>query len=318
MDDASLSPGPDARQGHAQDLGRIVQSLTDSLGHMDAAPTPLGGGITNRNYRATFAGRDYVIRVPGKDTQLLGIDRDAEVEANRVAAELGIAPPVAASLDDPRCIVTEFIEGREMEAADLADPDRVADVADALRAMHSAPAIPAHFDSFRIVEDYARIAVARGAGFTSAYTDALATANRIEDALSGSEHEPVPCHNDLLAANFINDGRSVRIVDWEYAGMGDRYFDLANFAVNNELSERARLDFLELYFQNRPTSRQAATLHLFSFMSDFREAMWGVVQTVASDIEFDFEGYADKHFARLSATAAGGGLEAALEAARGD
>ena len=132
------------------------------------------------------------------------------------------------------------------------------------------------------------------------------------------EHDPVPCHNDLLAANFIWDGLRVRIVDWEYAGMGDRYFDLANFAVNNELPDDARHGLLEHYFRRPPTERQLATLHLFTFMSDFREAMWGVVQQGASDIEFDFADYTAKHFRRLAETAEAPEFAQALEAARGD
>jgi thiamine kinase-like enzyme len=114
----------------------------------------------------------------------------------------------------------------------------------------------------------------------------------------------VPCHNDLLAANFIRGPKQVWIVDWEYAGMGDRYFDLANFAVNNELGEAGELALLSDYFAEEATAARVATLRLMKFMSDFREAMWGVVQTVVSELEFDFEDYASKHFERMLETAA--------------
>jgi thiamine kinase-like enzyme len=110
----------------------------------------------------------------------------------------------------------------------------------------------------------------------------------------------VPCHNDLLAANFLNDGTRIHIVDWEYAGMGDRYFDLGNYAVNNELDEDRERALLEAYFGEPADARRYASLRLMRFMSDFREAMWGVVQTGISELDFDFEGYAAKHFGRLS------------------
>jgi thiamine kinase-like enzyme len=118
------------------------------------------------------------------------------------------------------------------------------------------------------------------------------------------EHQPLPCHNDLLTANFLHDGRKIVIVDWEYAGMGDRYFDLGNFSVNNELGDADEERLLDAYFGELPTPRRKAALKLFRFMSDFREAMWGVIQTTVSDLDFDFQAYADKHFKRLAETSA--------------
>jgi thiamine kinase-like enzyme len=274
------------------------------LGQSEGDPQPLSGGITNRNFRARFAGRDYVIRVPGKDTSLLEIDRGAERIANERAARIGIAPPVAAMLDEPQAIVTVFVEGETMDSADLREPRTLTDVARSLRAIHQlGEPVPTSFDSFRIVETYAETASARGAEIPTAYAPALDRAQQIEAALTGPEHDPVPCHNDLLAANFIRGPKQVWIVDWEYAGMGDRYFDLANFAVNNELGETGELALLEDYFAEPPNARRVATLRLMKFMSDFREAMWGVVQTALSELDFDFEGYAAKHFDRMLETA---------------
>jgi thiamine kinase-like enzyme len=275
------------------------------LGQSEGDPEPLGGGITNRNFRARFADRDYVIRVPGKDTSLLEIDRGAEQIANERAARIGIAPPVAAMLDDPQAIVTLFVEGETMDSGDLREPGALTVVARSLRAIHElGEPLPTTFDSFRIVETYAETASQRGAEIPGAYAAALKPAGRIEAALTGPEHDPVPCHNDLLAANFIRGPKQVWIVDWEYAGMGDRYFDLANFAVNNELGEAGELALLSDYFAEEATAARVATLRLMKFMSDFREAMWGVVQTVVSELEFDFEDYASKHFERMLETAA--------------
>ena len=110
-----------------------------------------------------------------------------------------------------------------------------------------------------------------------------------------------PCHNDLLTANFIDDGTRIRIVDWEYAGMGDVYFDLANFAVNNGLPRPTPTSCCGLL--RRRHARARARTDLMRFMSDFREAMWGVVQQALSDLDVDFNAYAEQHFERLERTA---------------
>jgi thiamine kinase-like enzyme len=321
MDDATLSPGADVSQALPDELRQIVDLISPKLGGLEGVPAPLEGGITNRNYRARFDGTDYVIRVPGKDTSLLEIDRRCEIAANERAARLGVAPPVAASLDDPPAIVTEFVVGTGMEPEDLREPAMLGQIAEALRRIHDggeAPTPSASFDSFRIVETYAETTRGRGAEVPDAYEQAKAGAERIESALSGPEHEPVPCHDDLLAANFIRgEAGQVWIVDWEYAGMGDRYFDLANFAVNNELGEAEERQFLHAYFERAPSEAQLAALGLMKYMSDFREAMWGVVQTAVSELDVDFKAYARKHFDRMAETAADPSFESLLEEARG-
>jgi thiamine kinase-like enzyme len=303
MNDATLNPEPDARQGSDTDLARIVELLEPALGQVGATPAALEGGITNRNYRANFGDREYVIRIPGKDTNLLGIDRGAEAVANAAAAEVGVAPPIAATLTDPPAFVTEFIQGRGVEARELRSAESLAMVSNSLRAVHDLDTgFPTAFSAFRVVEDYAETTRSRGGDVPDRYDEALGCARQIEARLTGPEHDPVPCHNDLLAANFIVSGEHLFIVDWEYAGMGDRYFDLANFAVNNELGEGAEESLLGAYFGAPPTAGQLASLRLMRFMSDFREAMWGVVQSVVSDLDFDFDRYAERHFDRLSET----------------
>ena len=119
---------------------------------------------------------------------------------------------------------------------------------------------------------------------------------------SGPEHDPVPCHNDLLAGNYLRGTDQIWVVDWEYAGMGDRYFDLANFAVNHDLTADGRDELLAAYFGDvRPADVRA--FEMMRFMSLFREAMWGVVQTAVSELEFDFAAYAEDHFERAAAIA---------------
>lgn len=259
---------------------------------------PLGGGITNRNFRVEVEGESFVLRIGGEDTQLLGIDRSSEHAASRNAAELGLAPEVVAFLEPEGYLVTRFIEG-EVGQID------VEQVGAALRRLHDGPAIPSRFDSFRVVETYRAIATDRGVGVPSAYDGAHQLARRIERRRQGAAL--CSCHNDLLNANFINDGARLWIVDWEYAGMGDPFFDLGNFAVNHELEADGERALLAAY-----GAGDGDALVLMRFMSDFREAMWGVVQQAISTLEFDFRAYADEHFERLQRTAAEPRFRAAL------
>ena len=206
-------------------------------------------------------------------------------------------------LENPPILVTAFVEGRPVTEEELRRPDLLRNVASSLRQMHeSGEQLPSIFSPFRIVEAYADIASARGGEVPDGYDRARKCAKKIEKALRGPEHEPVPCHNDLLAGNLLLDETTVCIVDWEYAGMGNRYFDLGNLAVNNGLGEDAEVTLLDAYFGEPPDARRLASLRLMRYMSDFRESMWGVVQGAVSEIDFDFEGYARDHFARLRET----------------
>ncbi len=294
--------------GGGADLAAVVERLRETLGAPAGVPAPLGGGITNRNFRVRMGAHDVVIRLPGNDTELLGIDRDAEHRASVAAADAGVGPEVLAYLEAERCLVTRFIAGRPLRPEELRTPQLLADAAAALRAVHAGPPLPVAFDPWAVVDAHQRLAVERGARLPPAHAEAVALAARIRPLLTGPEHEPVPCHNDLLTANLLHDGRRLRIVDWEYAGMNDRYFDLANLSVNNGLEPEDDEILLRAYF-GASTRRRLARLRLMRLMSDFREAMWGVVQSAISDLDFDFPGYADEHFARMLAAGGGPALE---------
>lgn len=287
------------------ELERIIAALEPILGAPEGTALALDGGITNRNYKQRLGGVDYVLRVTGKDTRVLGIDREAEVAATRAANLAGIAPAVAHYLPDEECLVTRFVEGRPVSAAELRDPYTLRQVATSIRTIHQIPpSFTTSFSSFAIGRRYRDETLARDGTVPEAFGPATAIADRIAAALHGPEHAPVPCHNDLLTANFIDDGSRIRIVDWEYAGMGDRYFDLGNLSVNNGFDEDDDHRLLEAYFGSADAPRRFAALRLMRVMSDYREAMWGVVQTVVSDMDFDYPAYAEAHFARLFASAA--------------
>jgi len=274
---------------------------------------PLGGGITNHNFKVTVGGKVFVLRVGGQDTELLGIDRYAEYSASITAAKLGIGPEVVEFLEPEGYLVTAFISGRPVPPEELRTPENLARVASLLRAVHAGKSFPATFDSFRVVETYADTARERGTEVPAAYSEAKSLADSIERARPASP--ACPCHNDLLNANFIDDGERLRLVDWEYAGMSDRFFDLANFSVNHELGPDDQRVLLGAYF-GEEREQDVAALTLMRFMSDFREAMWGVVQQAISTLDFDFRVYAKQHFERLGRTASEPRFQAALAAAK--
>jgi thiamine kinase-like enzyme len=272
---------------------------------------PLGGGITNHNFKVTVDGEAFALRIGGKDTELLGIDRDAEHAAARVAAASEVGPDVVAFVEPEGYLVTRFIDGRPIPVEDMRRPETIRRVAPVLRRIHEGPPIPASFDSFRVVEVYRDTAAAHGVEIPAAYDRAKAVAHEIERARSGTAAQP--CHNDLLNANFLEEDGEIRIVDWEYAGMGDPFFDLANFSINHEFGADENDALLAAYFGELREADRAA-LTLMRFMSDFREAMWGVVQQGISQLDFDFVAYADTHFERLERTGAEPGFQHALRA----
>jgi thiamine kinase-like enzyme len=283
-------------------LEAIVRSVP-GWADADLDVTSLEGGITNRNYVVTEAGARYVLRVPGRDTELLGIDRANEHRAAVVAADAGVGPEVVAFLPDTGCFVSRFVEGAHVPEEDLRAGEALDRVIASVRRLHACPPIPSTFPVFRIVERYRETADARGAAIPAAYDEARSLARRIETAFAASPSPLTTCHNDLLNANFLRDGDHVWIVDYEYAGMGDVFFDLGNLAVNNGLDEAARERLLDRYFLGDVLDRHRARLALMTLMSDFREAMWGVVQQAISTLDVDFVDYADRHFARMLTTA---------------
>ena len=258
---------------HAE-LARVLGALEPDLGGAESDPSCSTAASPTATSGSTLGGRDVVVRLPGKDTELLGIDRDAERAATEAAAAAGVGPEVVAFLPDPPCLVTAFIPARRSRRADC----RSASARSRGAARGSpGPAIRA----LRRVRDRRRLPRHGGRARRAdppAFAELLAGAHAIRGVLGGPEHAPVPCHNDLLNANFIHDGERVRIVDWEYAGMGDRFFDLGNLSVNNELDEADDDALLATYFGEPCTPRRFAALRLMRIMSDFREGMWGVVQ----------------------------------------
>jgi thiamine kinase-like enzyme len=307
------APASDDLHGELRDqLIRAMQRVPELAGR-ELSLRALSGGITNRNFLVDAAGSAdrYVIRLAGNDTHLLGISREVEHAATVAAAGVGVGPEVVAFIRPEGYLVTRFIVGEPVSDAAVHQPATIRRVADSLRRVHDGPAIPGLFVPFRIVEAYRALAAERGVTIPAEYDLAMSIARRIELACLSNPVELRPCHNDLLNANFIDDGARIRIVDWEYAGLGDPFFDLGNFSVNHGLTPDEDAVLLAAYEGDVRPAR-AARLALMRIASDFREAMWGVLQQGISTLDVDFAAYTREHFDRLLANAAGPGFERAL------
>ncbi|MCL4393325.1 MAG: phosphotransferase family protein [Chloroflexi bacterium] len=279
-------------------LEQAIARVPQWRGARDLTTTSLGGGITNKNYRVDVGGESFVLRIGGENTELLGIDRAHERAASETAARLGIGPEVVYFVEPEGYLVTRFITGRPLPREEMRQSENVQRVAAALKRFHAVPNIPGAFSPFRTVEDYVATARRYNVAFPADFDWLQERVRAIEVAFQRDPFTPRPCHNDLLNENFIDDG-AIRILDWEYAGMGDVAFDLANFAVHHEFGDDQDRLLLESYYG--PTAESRYARHKLSkIVSDCREAMWALVQIGISKLDFDFRAYADKHFSRMA------------------
>lgn len=291
----------------------MLAGLESRLGPLGGEPVPLEGGITNRNFTVELGGSRYVLRMVGADTELLGISRRAERLAAEAAARLGIGPSVADCGDG--YLLTAYVPSVPLRIEALrADPTRAAR---ALRAFHECGVeLPVRFWVPSLLGEYAALVEARGGRLPTGWAAMVALVERIAEALPAEP--PVPCHDDLLSANLLVPAAApdeLLLVDWEYAGMGHRLFDLGNLSVNNGFDEAADERLLAAYFGVTPSAARRAALALMRIVSDAREAAWGAVQSVISTLEFDFEAYARQHLTRLERAASDPRLEEWLHAA---
>lgn len=275
---------------------------------------PLHGGITNSNFVASVGGREFVVRVPGERTELLGINRANEAEAAARAAELGIGPSIAGELPEIGTLITELIPGRHLEPVPFME--RLTDVVGLLRRFHGSGPLAGAFPIHRVVEWHARDAATYGVQPPPAFERLHRQSERIEAAFAAAPQPAVPCHNDLLPANVLFDDRDGRawLLDFEYAGMNDRCFDLGNLSVNCGFDDAGDEALLTEYFGG-VTAARWARLQLMKMMSEFREGMWAVVQQAISTLDTDFVGYADERLGNCERLAALPQFDAWLDAA---
>ena len=278
-----------------QRVRRILAKMPEWRGK-EAIVTPLAGGITNQNYRVVVGGESFVLRVGGKGTHLLGIDRAREHTCASIAAQVGVGAEVVRFLSAEDALITRFVVGEAITPESAVQPPRLARIVDAMRRYHSGPAFPGAFSPFAVVRDYHQLALQHGVSFPDTLPRIFALMSEIEQAIGPTSS--VPCHNDLLASNFIDADERICIIDWEYAAMGDRFFDLGNFAVNQDLAAEQCVLLLQQYFgEARPID--LAHLHLMRLASDLRESFWGFLQLGISALDFDYREYAHQHLDRF-------------------
>jgi len=263
----------------------------------DVKLSPLSGGLTNENYLVDAGGKKYVMRLPGQSTELLSIDRANEVYNTKAAATTGIAPKVLEHVAGVDVMVLEFIPGPTMSAQALQSRRMAARMAQSFHRLHASPPFLQDFNMSRLIEYYLRIVEEHDVTIPDGYRDWLPTVADIERAVAVGALPPAPCHNDLLCENFIDDGTTLRIVDFELSGNNDPCFDLGNTAQEAEFDQDLRGALCESYF-GRLDPRQLARMNLFALMSDVGWTLWGAIQAKISAVDYDFTGYYTGRWAR--------------------
>jgi thiamine kinase-like enzyme len=286
----------EGRRTMEQHIARILDQVPGWSAER-AVVTPLQGGITNQNYRVDIDGASFVLRVGGKGTHLLGIDRERESICSTLASQVGVAPRVLRFLPDEDALVTHFVTGTAITPESAAQPGTLRRIVASMQRYHAGPDFPGTFSPFATVRSYHQLALQYGVAFPDTLPRVFALMARIEEAL-GPVQQSKPCHNDLLASNFIDDGATIWIIDWEYAGMGDPFFDLGNFAVNQSLDAEGCELLLHYYF-GEARGADIAHLHLMRLGSDLRESFWGFLQLGVSELDFDYREYAHHHLNRF-------------------
>jgi thiamine kinase-like enzyme len=281
-----------------------------------ASVSPLSGGLTNENYLVEAGGERYVVRIPGRSTELLSIDRANEVYNTKAAAKTGVGPKVLEHLPDLDVMVLEFLPGPTMSAATLGSKEMAGRMAASFRRLHAGPRFLNDFNMFRLIEYYLGIVDEHGVTIPADYRDWLPTVAAIENAVAAGSLPSMPCHNDLLCENFIDDGDSLRIVDYELSGNNDPCFDLGNTAQEALFGEDLRAALCEAYF-GRADAQQLARMNLFALMSDVGWTLWGAIQAKISAIDYDFKGYYSERWARAVEVLESERFPDLLRAARG-
>jgi thiamine kinase-like enzyme len=275
-----------------------LDALLDRTDHLAARPRTveeLPGGLTNRNYKVTTPDGTFVARIASDGTELLAIDRDNEYRNSVAAAAAGAGPPVLGYRPQDRLLVLHFIEGRTLGSADVADERNIPRIAVACRRLHAGGRFVNDFDMFDIQRGYLAVARSHGFRIPAGYDGLLPPFSAAEKALAARPAATVPCHNDLLAANFIDDGDRIWLIDYELSGNNDPCFELGNIASESHLSEDALAALVTAYY-GRPRRSMIARARLLGLVSMYGWTLWGAIQNGASPIDYDFWSWAMERF----------------------
>ncbi len=285
-------------------IDRAIAKVPFLASSKNIKKTPLSGGITNLNFKIDADGKSYVLRLTGQNTELLGIKRDLEYAANYAAGQLSIAPEVMHFIEPEGYIVTRFINGKPIPPNVIKQPDYLTRIVKKIRLFHTrGPKLNGEFNVFRRVEMLAKVSKTNNGKFPFDWEWIMQKMQEVENALSQAPGTIAPCHNDLLNLNWLEEEvpgelGEIRLLDWEYAGLNDVVYDLANFSSHHGLNDEQMQFFLNEYF-GEATPKHFARIKLLLPMSEIHEAMWGTTQTGISKLEEDFQGYADLWFGRV-------------------
>jgi thiamine kinase-like enzyme len=273
----------------------------------------LPGGLTNTNMRVQDdAGLDVVVRWGHADVRLLGIDRDAE-HANTVAAhQAGVGAEVVEYRPDLSMLVIGFLPGKALADADFADAAVMDRAADAVRRLHAGPRFTGDFDMFARQAGYLEVVRENKMRLPAGYADHAVAWDDVRRALTAAPRPSVPCNNDLLAANFIDDGRRVWLIDYEYSGNNDACFELGNTTTECSFTDDQVEAWCEAYFGD-PTPADRARVRVQALCSQYGWSLWGFIQEATSPLDFDFHAWGMERYEKAAATFRGGTLRRLLE-----
>jgi thiamine kinase-like enzyme len=292
-----------------QNIDSILSRIDDWKGR-NIRYEPLGGGITNHNYTVYVDGTPYVLRVPGTGTDLF-IDRENELACSMEAGKTGVSPKLLYHLKPEYISVVQYINGRTLKTSEIASSDTlIKRIVRSIRVIHENAVFEKPFDPFGTVRRYLGFVEKYDAPLPGDIDRMLTLSERIESALAAGRPPNVACHNDYLSENFLDDGEKIWIIDWEYGGMGDPYFDLGDFAVEHPFSGEQEKLIIEEYIGSAGLAHGAAAvagapeagLHrmlLYKIVSDLWWGIWAMIQHRISNINFDFHAYGTARFDRL-------------------
>jgi len=303
------------RQGRAP-LDELLDRAP-SLASRPRTVRELPGGLTNRNYKVTTPDGTFVARVWSAGGDLLAIDRDNEYRNSVIAAAAGAGAPVTEYRPEDCLLVIGYIEGRTLTNADVAEPANIARIASACRLLHSGGRFGNDFDMFDVQRRYAGVVRDRGFRIPDGYDDLMPQFQAIQRALAVRDEGTVPCNNDLLAANFIDDGMRIWLIDYEYSGNNDACFELGNIAAECGLPDDGLAELVTRYY-GRPLRNKIARARLLGLAGKYGWTLWGAIQSAASPLDFDFWSWAMERFEGAAEGFTSAGFGALLDEATRD
>jgi thiamine kinase-like enzyme len=256
--------------------------------------TPLPGGLTNRNYKVTTPDGRFVARVWAQG-DLLAINRDHEHHNSVAAAAAGVGAPVLAYQPAEQVLVLGYLDGRTLRNADVADPAMLPRIARACRQLHAGPRFAGPFDMFQVQRRYLAVATGHKFKIPDGYAALQPQVDAARQALAVRDEGTVPCNNDLLAANFIDDGRKIWLIDYEYSGNNDPCFELGNIAAECKLPPDGLAELVRHYY-GRALRNKIARAQILGLVGKYGWTLWGAIQQASSPIQFDFWAWAMERF----------------------